>query len=345
MTLKERIDSFILLGDRLRLLFATKEIEGKAKEIIEKAEKQNPWFIPEFTIEAIKSISDNLTEDKLYTWLSKYPLIPVQNKDPKKTGVIMAGNIPLVGFHDFLCTLITGNIFIGKPSSKDGGLFQFIADTLLIIDSRFEKHITVNENQLKNIDAIIATGSDNTARYFEYYFSKYPHIIRKNRNSIAILSGNETPEELKGLAKDIFLYFGLGCRSISKLFVPMEYDFTLFFETIECYNFVYSHNKYANNYDYYKAVFLMNQIQHLDNGFLLLKEDTQYSSPLSVLYYEKYSNISDLIERIKNEQDHIQCITSSMDIIENRVAFGQTQYPELSQYADNLDTLDFLLNL
>ena len=345
MTLQERIESFVLLGEKLQSFLTPGLTDSKDNNILVNAEKLNPWFIPKFSIEAIKAISKSLSKENLYNWIQAYPKLAATNSKPKNIGVIMAGNIPLVGFNDLLCTLIAGHKFIGKPSSKDGGLMNYIINTLITVNTKFRERIKIEEDLLKDIDAIIATGSDNSSRYFEYYFSKYPHIIRKNRNSVAILSGDETEQEISDLADDVFLYFGLGCRSVSKLFVPDRYDFVSFFKTLECYNFVYNHNKYANNYEYNKAVFLMNKVKHLDNGFILVKEDNNYSSPIGVLFFEHYSDPKVLSSRLNNDKDQIQCIATNIESFNDSVPLGKTQYPELTQYADNVDTMSFLLNI
>ena len=256
----------------------------------------------------------------------------------------MAGNIPLVGFHDFLSVLISGHKVLVKTSSNDQHLIKFLANYLISIEPELADRITFTDGKLENFDAVIATGSNNTARYFEYYFKNKPSIIRKNRNSIAILNGNESHEDLVNLGEDIFRYFGLGCRNVSKLFVPKGYSFDAFFRAIFEYQDVIHYEKYSNNYDYNKAVFLMSNFKLLDNGFLTLKEDSSYSSPISSIFYEYYDSLSDLKSRLKNDEDQIQCIVSN-DLTENSIAFGQTQKPKLWDYADNVDTLEFLISV
>jgi hypothetical protein len=254
----------------------------------------------------------------------------------------LAGNIPLVGFHDFLSVLISGNSVLIKTSSKDQFLLPFVAKYIIAIEPKFEDKITFIEGKLENFDTVIATGSNNTARYFDYYFKDKPSIIRKNRNSVAVLNGEETKEQLAALGEDIFRYFGLGCRNVSKLFVPKEYSFVAFFEAIFEYQDVIHYEKYANNYDYNKAVFLMSNFKLLDNGFLTLKEDSSHASPISSVFYEFYENIDDLQIRLNSESEQIQCIVSNTSI-ENSIDFGQTQKPNLWDYADNIDTISFLL--
>ncbi|WP_396138683.1 acyl-CoA reductase, partial [Flavobacterium sp.] len=226
-------------------------------------------------------------------------------------------------------------------SSSDQHLLKFLAKYLIAIQPELNSKITFVEGKLEGFDAVIATGSNNTARYFEYYFKDKPSIIRKNRNSIAVLNGTETHEELVGLGEDIFRYFGLGCRNVSKLFVPKDYNFEAFFKAMFEYREVIQYEKYANNYDYNKAVFLMSNFQLLDNEFLTIKEDTSYSSPISSVFYEFYENLEEVKSRLSNDADQIQCIVSK-NLIENSIVFGQTQQPKLWDYADNLDTLAFL---
>jgi hypothetical protein len=260
---------------------------------------------------------------------------------PKTVGLILAGNIPLVGFHDFLSVVVSGHKVLVKTSSNDQKLLPFLANYLISVNSELENHIKFTERKLENFDAVIATGSNNTARYFEFYFKDKPSIIRKNRNSVAILTGNESHEDLVNLGEDIFRYFGLGCRNVSKLYVPKDYNFENFFKAIYEYKDVIFYEKYSNNYDYNKAVFLMSNFKLLDNEFLTIKEDTSYSSPISSVFYEYYEDLNEIKSRLKNDADQIQCIVSK-DAIENSILFGQTQKPNLWDYADNVDTLVFL---
>ena len=310
-------------------------------DLILLSQSHNGWFTPEQVHHSIASWTEALTEENLNKWLANYTITEESNKN---IGIILAGNIPLVGFHDFLSVLITGNNVLVKTSSNDQHLIKFLAKYLISVDSRLQNKITFVEGKLEGFDAIIATGSNNTSRYFEYYFKSKPSIIRKNRNSVAILNGKETPEDLAALGEDIFRYFGLGCRNVSKMFVPKGYEFKAFFEAIYEYKDVIFYERYANNYDYNKAVFLMSLYKLLDNEFLTLKEDTSYSSPISSVFYEYYENIEDLKTRLEKDAPQIQCVVSN-NLIENSIAFGQTQKPKLWDYADNIDTLDFLLNI
>jgi hypothetical protein len=310
-------------------------------DLIALSQSHNNWFTPENVHFSISSWSDALTENNLNQWLSAYNFI---EKEPKNVGLILAGNIPLVGFHDFLSVLISGNNVLVKTSSKDDYLIKFLAKYLIALDNRFNEKITFVEGKLENYDAVIATGSNNTARYFEYYFKNKPSIIRKSRNSVAVLTGNETPEEMTLLSEDVFRYFGLGCRNVSKIFVPKNYNFDAFFNGMYAQKDVIYYEKYANNYDYNKAVFLMSNFQLLDNEFLTIKEDTSHASPISSVFYEYYEDVNEVKARIQQDAEMIQCVVSN-GIIENSVYFGNTQKPNLWDYADNVDTLDFLNNL
>ena len=305
------------------------------------SQSHNGWFTQEQVYFASNSWAEALTDENLSKWLSNYDFSTIQ---PKTIGLILAGNIPLVGFHDFLSVLISGHNVLVKTSSNDQHLIKFLANYLIAVDESLEERIKFTDGKLENFDAVIATGSNNTARYFEYYFKNKPSIIRKNRNSVAILNGNETQEDLVNLGEDIFRYFGLGCRNVSKLFVPKGYNFDTFFKAIFEYQDVIHYEKYSNNYDYNKAVFLMSNFKLLDNGFLTLKEDQSYSSPISSVFYENYESLSELKERLENDKDQIQCIVSN-GLTENSITFGQTQKPQLWDYADNVDTLEFLISV
>lgn len=309
--------------------------------LIALSQSHNGWFTPENVYFSIQSWATALTEDNLNQWLSRYDF---ENVPPKTVALILAGNIPLVGFHDFLSVLISGHKVLVKTSSNDQKLLPFLAKYLIAIDTRLAEFITFSEGKLEGFDAVIATGSNNTARYFEFYFKDKPSIIRKNRNSVAVLNGKETKEDLVNLGEDIFRYFGLGCRNVSKLFVPKEYDFDAFFKAIFEYKDVIYYEKYANNYDYNKAVFLMSNFKLLDNEFLTLKEDNSHASPISSVFYERYENLEEIQSRLQEDKDKIQCIVSN-NLVENSIPFGKTQQPELWDYADNVDTIAFLLEI
>lgn len=330
MTLNQRIEAFTNL--RNYLINSSSELEQK----IQLSVQHNAWFTEDSIKKMIEGISIMLEKNKLEKWLSGYKII---DSTPRIISTIMAGNIPLVGFHDFLCVLITGNHLTAKLSNQDAHLLPHIAEKLIEFNEAFKERIHFVD-KLEKIDAIIATGSDNSARYFEHYFGKYPNIIRKNRTSIAILDGNESSKELQKLGDDIFQYYGLGCRNVSKLFVPDDYNFNHFFESIEEYSDVSNHNKYRNNYDYNKSIYLINKIKHLDNGFLLVTENKELVSPISVVFYETYTSLASLDETIKKHDNKIQCIVSN-----NNIVFGKAQQPEVWDYADNVDTIEFLLSL
>jgi hypothetical protein len=333
MTINNRIEAFSTLGQLLQTY---------KKELIKN--NKNPWFTAKNIDFAVDALSYLLKYEKLEQWISKYPLMN-EYQILKRVGVIMAGNIPLVGFHDFLSVLITGHIFIGKLSSKDDRLLPAIIKLLVSYFPEFGERIFVTESQLNEIDAVIAAGSNNSSRYFNYYFEKYPHIIRKNRNSVAVLTGNESDAQLSGLVDDIFMYFGLGCRNVSKLFLPMNYDLDIIFNASLKYKDIATHHKYANNYDYNRVIYLMNKVNFKENGFMILKEDINLASPISVVYYEYYTDITTLSQRLRFENENIQCIVSNDALFEKSVHFGKSQEPELYEYADNIDTINFLLNL
>jgi len=333
MNIKQRINAFSKLG----------EIIQRNKETLKKG-KHNPWFTEANLDYALSEICKSLSKENLGKWISMYPTLK-EVTEPKRVGVITAGNIPLVGFHDFLSVLISGHKFVGKLSSKNDKLLPKIIEMLIDIEPEFKDYISVTEERLINFDAVIATGSNNSARYFEYYFGKYPHIIRKNRNSVAVITGNETDEDLQLLANDIFLYFGLGCRSVSKLFLPDGYDLDHIFRNSLEHKEVINHNKYANNYDYNRAIYMMNLIEFKDNGIMLMKEDINMASPISVVYYENYSKLETVKQRLEIEKDNIQCIVADEAVIKDSIPFGESQNPMLWDYADNVDTVEFLLGL
>lgn len=352
MILEDKKNAFVALGDFIRQ-FSTEESQynnelihnesffSNFQDIINQAVSHNGWFTKEQVVFALKSWSDALTKANLDKWLSAYNL----NEEPlKKVGLILAGNIPMVGFHDVLSVLISGNKTLIKTSSNDKILIPFLLKYLQVVEPEFLNRIEFTKDGFNNFDAVIATGSNNTARYFEYYFEKVPNIIRKNRNSIAVLDGNETNEELVALGKDIFMYYGLGCRNVSKIFVPKGYNFNKFFEAMFGFSDIVKYERYASNYDYNKAVYLMSNFKILDNGFLTIREDSSYASPISSVFYEFYDDIDSLKNKLELDSEKIQCIVSKLDI-ENKIEFGKTQEPNLWDYADGVDTMNFLTNL
>ena len=313
-------------------------------ELINTEKQYNAWFIPENVLKAVTSIGQMLNAADLEKWLANYKFDA--HATAKKVGLILAGNIPLVGFHDTLCVLITGNYALIKASSQDARLIKYILQMLIEIESSFKDQYSFVE-RLTDFDAVIATGSNNTSRYFDYYFGKVPNIIRKNRNSVALLTGSETKEQLFELGHDIFDYFGLGCRNVSKLMVPKGYNFNSFFEAIEIYNPIINHNKYNNNYGYNRSIYLVGSEQHLDNGFLLLKENSSLVSPLAVIFYENYENLQSAQAQLAAESEQIQCVvtTAAININNQVVEFGQSQQPALWDYADGVDTMAFLTGI
>jgi Acyl-CoA reductase (LuxC) len=337
--LEKRISAFSSLGEILRDALAGNRTEytSRLNHLIETRQFSNPWFTPENVRMAVSAIANELTQVNLEKWCSAYPDLNKESA-PSKVGVIMAGNIPLVGFHDFMCVLLTGNNIIAKTSSKDKDLIVIIKDILCSINKEFIEKITITEGTISGFDAVIATGSDNTSRYFEYYFGKYPHIIRKNRNSIAVIDGSETDNELEKLGTDIFSYFGLGCRNVSKIYLPVGYDLTNIIRCWSSFSKLINNSKYVNNYDYHKAVFMINKETFTDTGYLLLKEHNGLSSPVAVLYYEFYKTVEELKLYTRQIKDKIQCIAGH-----NYVPFGKSQMPVLWDYADRIDTIEFLL--
>lgn len=310
------------------------------KQAAESAKLQNVWFTESNVDKAISGLGIMLNDNNIASWFSEISF----SSEPKKIGLVLAGNIPMVGFHDVLCVLATGNIAMIKLSSSDEKLIQLALSQLIWLEPAFLDHIQYAD-RLANFDAVIATGSNNSSRYFDYYFGKVPNIIRKNRNSVAVLTGSEDQRSLENLGADIFDYFGLGCRNVSKLFIPEGYDFKNFFEGIEKYNDIKNNFKYNNNYDYNKSIYLVNLEEHLDNGFLLLKADKSISSPLAVLYYEEYANIEELEQKLQDDKELLQCIVSEQPLSMQTFRFGQSQQPKLWDYADNVDTIKFLNSL
>jgi hypothetical protein len=332
MQLEKRKSLLIRLGEYMR------GEEASWLQAKQTAFEKNRWFVPEFIDLSVKNIAQNyLQPPALDTLINTYHLSEEITR-PKKVGIVMAGNIPLVGFHDFLCVFLSGHIAFIKPSSKDETLIKHLAQKLIEWDESLNSLIQFSD-MLKGCDAYIATGSNNTSRYFEYYFKKYPHIIRKNRTSIAILSGNETKEELEKLADDIFQYFGLGCRNVTKLYVPAGYDFIPMLEAFKKYNYLIDHNKYKNNYDYNLAILLLNNRYYMTNGSILLVEDNSLFSPISQLNYEFYSNKEELQKKL-HDNEAIQCMVS-----DENTGFGKAQQPFILDFADGIDTMAFLNEL
>ncbi len=351
-TIQERIQTFVKLGSFLSQ-FSTTGIQKKEgiahndlffdglQHQLKLAQEHNTWFTKDNLLFSLTNWAKALTTKNLEQWVSK------ENrtiKDPKTVAIILAGNIPLVGFHDFLSVLISGHRILVKQSSNDKHLLPFLAKYIEYIQPSLKGKIVFTEGKLTDFDAVIATGSNNTARYFESYFKNYPSIIRKNRNSVAVITGTETPEDFTALSNDIFQYFGLGCRSVSKLYVPEGFDFSVFFQGMFHKKALIENAKYANNYDYNKAVYLMSEFDLLENGFLMIKEDPSYASPIATVFYEYYSDVQQLKKTLTADNEEIQCIVSK-DFVPHEVSFGQTQHPALWDYADGVNTLAFLADL
>jgi hypothetical protein len=350
LSLKQRTNAFVQLGSIFKSLSSDDQWPGYSggltevefldmKELIGRVHQHNGWFTPENVSRSLKAWSETLTSNSLSAWLGNY-VSAIDQVRPATIAVICAGNIPMVGFHDILCTLLTGHQVIIKLSSDDDLLIPAALRLLTRIAPEMDTQITYATGKLTGFDAVIATGSNNTSRYFRQYFGQYPHIIRKSRTSAAVLTGTETTEELNSLGNDIFDYFGLGCRNVSRLFLPEGYDIDLFFKGIYPFHQVIQHNKYANNYDYNKAIWLLNNENLLDNGFILLKEDERLASPTGSLFYSYYSDPMEVKEQILRQSENIQCVAGA-----GYLPFGRTQAPAIDDYADGVDTLSFLTGL
>ena len=331
MNLQARINLMVQLGHYL------KQNDPEWQEIKQQAAYKNGWFTTEFVNKACDEIATQFLDEKLLrNWVAHYRLDDAIQ--PKNIGIVMAGNIPLVGFHDFLTVFISGHQQTIKLSSKDDVLLKFLIKKLYSLNITIQNDVSIAEN-LKGCDAYIATGSNNTARYFEQYFAKYPHIIRKNRTSVAVLNGLETEADLLELSHDIHLYFGLGCRNVSKIFVPADYNFEPLIKSFKAYDYFADHHKYKNNYDYQLSIVLLNHQYYMTNGATLLTQNEETFSPISHVFYDSYSDLSKLSNDLK-QNDDIQCI-----IGEGGLPFGTAQHPGLFSYADGVDTLQFLLGI
>ncbi len=334
-------ESFLLSLKPLREYLLSDD--DKLKDIIEKAYATNRWFFPEFTSRAIKAIAlEFLDEAKCERWLKQYPL---KKSTGKTIAIIMAGNVPLVGFHDLFCALASGHEAVIKLSDKDSVLPRFVIQKWIELNPELSSMIRFTE-RLEGFDAVIATGSNNSSRYFEYYFRSYPHILRQNRNGVAILTGDETKEDLIELGKDIFLYYGLGCRNVSRIYVPKNYDFSVLEIAFRDWNFLADHNKYRNNLDYNYAIYMINKVPHLNLGHLILKEDEAIASRIGCVHYSYYKDQAELLTQLEQHRMEIQCLVSKNPLAGwEHVPPGQTQTPELHQYADGVDTMQFLADL
>ena len=342
MNIIQRIEAFSKLGSQFDILLETDD-EG-FRSICTQAYLKNNWFTKENIDLAMRAWSKELTDANLSNWLKEYDLDYIPEK---KVGVINAGNIPLVGFHDLLSVLISGHSYFGKNSSDDTLLLPYISSLLIELEPGFKSRVHFVD-RLTEFDAVIATGSNNSARYFESYFGKVPHIIRKNRNGAGVLTGNESKEDLEKLGLDIFQYFGLGCRNVSKIYFPHDYNFYTFFEAMFSFNEVMQHSKYMNNFDYNNAMLLMKLVPFLQNGFLIIHEDERIPSPIAVVHYEKYKDKNELENKLDAAEGQVQCVITNEKLnfksaLKNRlVGFGEGQSPALNDYADGVDTVEFL---
>lgn len=331
MILQQRLDLLVRLGKYMQ---SEEPLWLEAK----KRAEVNGWFTPEFIDLSCGAIVNYFLQPELLNAFVAQYNVPAETNDPKTVGLVMAGNIPLVGFHDFLCIFLSGHNMVIKPSSKDNVLIKHLAEQLYKWEITIQNQVSFSE-LLKGCDAYIATGSNNSARYFDYYFKKYPHIIRRNRTSVAILTGEETPEQLEGLSDDVHLYFGLGCRNVTKLYVPVGYDFIPLLDAFRKYGYFIDHSKYKNNYDYQLAIHLLNKQYYMTNESILLSENTSLFSPISQINYSFYENAPSLAKELAANTD-VQCIVGK-----GYISFGQAQTPSLTDYADGVDTMKFLLEL
>jgi hypothetical protein len=334
MDVQQRIELMVGLGQYMQ------ENGTEWQAVKANAVLNNSWFTHQFVEIAVKNIVENfLQETALKNWASHYK-IPNQNPQPQNVGIVMAGNLPLVGFHDFVCVFISGHIQTIKLSSKDNILLKHLVQYLYSQSVNVQNYISFAET-LKNCDAYIATGSNNSSRYFDLYFGKYPNIIRTNRTSVGILNGHETDEELKLLSNDIALYYGLGCRNITKIYVPEQYNFEPLLNALQQFDYFIEHHKYKHNYDYHLALLMMSNKYYMTNGSTVLVEYYELFSPVSQLHYEYYSDINTVINSLTTiHQQQVQCIVGK-----NFTPFGKAQQPALTNYADGIDTMQFLLQL
>jgi Acyl-CoA reductase (LuxC) len=352
MTYRERLDALVDFG---KILTPKNE---NLETVVRKTASHNAWFTEANQWKAIAEIrAAFLQKDTLETWIVPYyPKNKIQNNSsntfnteglpPKTVALILAGNIPLVGFHDIISVFLTGHKSLIKTSDKDPFFIPFMIAQLAQLNVPVDQYFIVSKGHLKDFDAVIATGSNNSARYFDAYFGKYPNIIRKNRNALGILRGDETSEDLAQLGEDIFTYFGLGCRNVSKIYVPKNYNFNPLLEALHEFNQLVLHDKYKNNFDYQFTLTILNNVKHHANGCIILTENTAITSPISTLFYEYYDSFEQLSMDLLARKEEIQCVVSK-NKIEGLPCFdfGEAQKPSLNDYADGEDTIQFLLGL
>jgi len=345
--MEKRVKAFIKLKDFLSDFLGERKVDSlqkKHKELdnqIDESYSYNGWFTKEYILKALHGIVLMLEETQLGQFVKEIK----EPKSSKTVAVIMAGNIPAVGFHDFMCVLLSGNKILLKPSSDDKILVTFFAEFLMEEEPIFKERILFTDGRMNNFDAVIATGSNNSALYFKKYFGKYPHIIRKNRTSVAVLTSKETTEELNLLGNDIFDYYGLGCRNVSKLYVPKGYNFNKFYESIFSFSEIIQNKKYGNNHEYNRAIYLLNQDKFLDNNFLIIKESDSLHSPIAVLFYEQYENLDEVSSKLKGIEEQLQCVVSNTSLSIKTISLGKSQSPTIFDFPDNINTIHFLNNL
>ena len=341
MNIENQVLGLIKLSEYIKEFLAKdqkdyNEADNEFELLLKRSEIENPWFTIENQKFALKEWTNLLTQENIINWIGNYSV----SRIPKRVGLILAGNIPLVGLHDVISVVLSGHIPLIKLSSKDRQMVPFLLKKWNELSGGAVQFEFVE--RLENFDAVIATGSNNTARYLEYYFKDHLNIIRKNRTSVAVLEGNETPEELQLLAEDIFRYFGLGCRNVTRIFIPENFVIDRLFESFLNFQDIINHHKYANNYDYNRAVYLLNQDKFWDNNFVMLKEDDKLFSPLSVINFSRYSSLEDVKKFLAENEENIQCIVAKNELGLNSIPFGEAQHPALDTYADNVDTMRFL---
>lgn len=309
------------------------------------AELFNPWFTQDNLNQALDSWAAVLSETQLREWLEGYPQASWNPESPKTVAVIMAGNIPLVGLHDLISVLLSGHKVLGKPSSDDAKILPVLLQVLVAAEPNLAPYMRLADGQIRDFDAVIATGSNNSARYFHRYFGSYPHIIRKNRSSVAVLTGEESEAELQALGEDVFRYFGLGCRSVSKVYLPRGFDKDRLFKAFYPFRELGHHHKYSNNYDYNRAIYLMEKIDFLENGFFILREHPSLHAPVGVLHTEAYEQLPEVEEELQKRREEWQCVVSQAALQLDTIPLGKSQEPALGDYADGVDTLAFLQEL
>ena len=344
LSLNQRIQVLADLGERIQFELNHSPYNEAFENLLNKVNQRNPWFTKESVVQSLSVWANLLESNNLNHFISRYETVLFEKKNDKVVLLILAGNIPLVGLHDVICSFLSGSKSMIKVSSKDALLLSYLIEQIKTINSTASDYFEISESKAQGFTHVIATGSNNSARYFDHYFSKFPNIIRKNRSSLAIITQGTTDTELEYLANDVFQYFGLGCRNVTQLCVPHSFDFDRLKNAFNSYATIINHNKYANNYDYHKAIALMNGDPFIDFEFILLQNKSMLKSPLGVLHYNFYENVTEVDSYIQEHRADIQCVVSSESTSFNEVNFGQTQQPKLWDFADQIDTLQFLLS-